>query len=459
MNSSTGPNPATQADLPREEMLRQWLGVRTPEPSYYALLGVPELETDAKAILEAGRRVKRKVRAYQIGLYRKQALALLAEIGQAVSTLTNPEKKRDYDNRLMARWRKEAEDLAREHLGRGERTPQALEAWLTDCRVRGLPVARLMPYLMRRVMARAQAWPKVGVHALLLPAAVWMYRDAAVLGQCLAIGPLEKRAESVKRAQRMLGVPQGIARMVAEEVGRGIHLFAELRLVRQAKAHPEETLLRMSRRIRRYGGRVANGKVLAAVARLLGKKKADLDRALASLDGPTAETTPEGGSAAVAAVAARVRSLGDRMAEAAASAVKWIAKRPPFLVPIAVAAGLLCLLIAVLVLFDVLHLSGPEAPPAEDDAAVSEGRDAPTPAGSERAPSVRPPAEGSVEPPVWLKRFREKYPATRPPAPPEHPSAPKEEKKDPPSDVRFFGLRGEQREDGESAEQPMRNVK
>jgi len=220
VNPSASPNRATQADLPRGEMLRDWLGVETPEPSYYGLLGAAELETDEDVILQAARRVKRKVRAYQIGLYRKQALGLLAEVGQAVSTLTNPEKKRAYDNTLMATWREQAEALAREHLGQGDRTPAVLEAWLTACRARGVPVARLMPYLMQRVMARSQGWPKVGTHHLVLPAAVWIYRDVAVLGQCLEAGPLEKRVESVKKAQRMLGIPLGIARMVAEEVGR-----------------------------------------------------------------------------------------------------------------------------------------------------------------------------------------------------------------------------------------------
>ena len=464
MNPSTSRNPATHADLPRERMLREWLGVEEPEPSFYALLGVPELESDEKAILEAGRRVKRKVRAYQIGRYRKQALALLAEIGQAVSTLTNAEKRRAYDNRLMGRWRREAENLARQHLGQGERTPAALEAWLTACRARGIPVARLMPYLMRRVMARASGWPKVGVHDLRLPVAVWIYRDVAVLGQCLEIGPLEKRIESVKKAQRMLGTPLGIARMVAEEVGRGVHIFGKLRLVRQARDAPKLTLLRLVRRIRRYGGRVGKGKVLAAVARVLGKSKADLDRALARLDeSPLA--VPRGRKAVRAARETRdgVRSLGDRLGPGPAALLAWAGQRPQVLVVVPVVAVIVSLLVAVLVLFGVLPLYGPEggAPVGQEQSAPGEEAwpglrpataggtgEAESAAGPpETGPSEAAPEAAAGERPEWLKRFREKYPAERPPA---H----KEKDEDPPtSEVRFFGVRGEGRKEGSAAPQ------
>jgi len=460
VNPSTGQNRATQADMPREEMLREWLGVDRPEPSHYGLLGVPELESDEKAILQAGRRVKRKVRAYQIGLYRKQALGLLAEIGQAVSTLTNPEKKRAYDNTLMARWQQEAEDLAREHLGQGQRTPDDLEAWLTACRDSGMPIARLMPYLMQRVMARAQGWPKVGVHHLVLPVAVWTYRDAAALGQCLEAGPLEKRVEAVKKAQRMLGIPQGIARMMAEEIGRAVHIFGELRLVRQARDDPELTLLRLGRRIRRYDGQLGKGKVLAAVARLLGKRKADLDRALERIDEPPVEV-PRGRKAARAARAAtdHVRSLGERLGGVPGAVGAWVAARPQILVSVAVAVGVVSLVIAVLVVIGVLQLYEPEVPVGGAEArvirpapgteaspgltphAAAGGAESPgaTPGVSEPGTATPEPTQASSGPPEWLKRFREKYPAGRPPPPKEEVPA---------SNVKFFGVKGEKREDG-----------
>jgi len=478
-----------QGELPREEMLRDWLGIATAEPSYYGLLGVPELETDEKTILQAGRTVKRKIRAYQIGIYRKQALSLLVEIGQAVSTLTNPEKRTAYNNSLMGRWRKVAEDLAREHLGQGERTPAALETWLTACRDRGVPVARLLPYLMRRVMARADGWARVGVHQLPLPVALWVYRDVGVLGQTIRIGPLEKRAESVKKAQRLLGIPQGIALLVAAEIAGAVRLFGDLRFVRQARDDPAMTLLRLGRRIQRYEGVVGKGKVLAAVARILGKTKDDLDQALAHLNDAPVEM-PRGRAGLRAARLARrhVRTLWDRLAPAPTAVVDWVADRPQILVPLATLAGVTALLFAVLMVVGVLDLSRPEAPavtagvpgpaavappapetpttpPVEpsttagvapdwpdsvlrppETVPVGEGGSPPAPGPSlpETAPAETVPAVGPADA-DWLERFRKKYPVAQ--------TSTVKPPRAPPTNLEFFGIKGERRKDGEPVEQ------
>lgn len=479
VNLHASRNRAAQGELPREEMLRDWLGIDNPEPSYYGLLGVPELESDEKAILQAGRTVKRKVRAYQIGIYRKQALGLLAEIGQAVSTLTNPEKRIAYDNSLMGRWRTQAEELARQHVGTGERTPAALEAWLTACRERGIPVTRLMPYLMRRLMARASGWPKVGVHQLPLPIALWTYRDVGALGQTLQVGPFEKRVESVKKAQKLLGIPQGIALLVAAEIAGALRLFSEVRFVRQARDAPSMTLLRLGRRIQRYEGDVAKGKVLAAVARILGKTKQDLDEALAHLDDPPVEM-PRGRVGLRAARLARrhVRTLGGRLASAPPAIVDWVADRPQILVPLAVVAGVTALVFAVLIAVGVLHLAQPDEPagttggpgtvpaptaPATPavkppDAPATPVMDWPDTAvrpsepvtvgavGPSTGPETAPPETGSdVEPPAadWLEAFRQKYPAGRSLTTPA----------DPTTNVKFFGVKGEKRKNGEPVEQ------
>ncbi len=456
------PNRASEGEVPRAEMLREALGIATAEPSYYGLLGLPELETDEKAVLQAGRRVKRKVRAYQLGLYRKQALGLLAEIGQAVSTLTNPEKKRVYDNARVARWRREAEDLAREHFGQGERTAEVMAAWLTACRDRGIPVARLMPCLMRGVMSRTEGWPAVGLHQLPLPVAVWTYRDVVALGQALEAGALQKRVESVKKAQRMLGVPQGTALLVAEEVGRSVHLFGELRFVRQARDAPGLTLLRLGRRIRRYGGDVGKGKVLAAVARVLGKTKDDLDEALARMDEPPV-VVPRGQAAkrAVRMASKGVRTLGGRVGAAPSAAVQWVADRPQVLIPVAVVAGVVSLLLAVLVVVGVVRLYGPEGAATGTETAVGGPRPGagapespaaePGPTGGSVEPSPPEPsaaggsstapgsAERASEPPDWLKRFQKKYPASGPTPP---------GSEETPSEVEFFGVKGEKRQGG-----------
>jgi hypothetical protein len=256
----------------------------------------------------------------------------------------------------------------------------------------------------------------------------------------------------------MLGIPLGIARMVAEEVARSVHVFRALRLVRQAKDNPETTLLRLGRRIRRYDGQLGKGKVLAAVARLLGKKKADLDEALAHIDEPPVEV-PRGLKAARAARAAkdRVHSLGG----VPGAVLAWVGGRPEILISAAVAAGLVAFVLVVLLVVGVLGLPGPEVPAAGGGAAVHEEwpvpsiepPDGPTPpantgggesstatAGTTEADlAITGSAETATEPPEWLQRFREKYPTVRP-------ETPKGETPSP--DVKFFGVKGEKREDG-----------
>ncbi|MBE3069255.1 MAG: hypothetical protein IMZ66_03360, partial [Planctomycetes bacterium] len=356
-------------------MYREWLGIADPTPSHYTLLGVPELETDASAIQHAGRRVKRKLRAYQIGIYRKQALELLAEVGQAVSVLTNPEKKKAYDRGLLDRWRGLVEDLYHTHCRNGAGDPAAVEAWLGACAARSVPVTRLMPYVMRRLHRRARGWPASGEHRLSLPVNLWIYRDAVVLGQCLHVGTLETRVEAVKSVQKILTIPEGLARLVAEEVVRGLHLFSKDRLVARARHDPDAVLVRLGRRIRRYRGTVGEGgQALAAVARLLGKTPEDLKQALETIAAPSVALSP---SRVVRRARARLTAVGRRTWATPDRMVDWIAARPQVLIGLAVTAGAMAVLVACLVLAGILqpwNTPAPVAPPEN-------GRVAGTPSG------------------------------------------------------------------------------
>ena len=278
------PSAAGTVELSRETMLRDWLGLKCADPTYYGLLGLPELEGDAGAVHHAGRRVKRKLRAYQIGTYRKQALDLLAEVAQAVSVLANPEKKRAYDRELFERWRAAIEELSRSHLDGKPRDAATLEAFFAACGHRCVPTTRMLGVVVRSIGRRLNEWPPHGTHRLRLPVALWIYRDAVILGQCLPIGSLERRVEAVKGVQKVLGISEGLARLVAEDVARGHHLFCALRVVAQARRDPVGLLVRMGQRVRRYGGHLGrHGTVVIAVATLLDARKEDLREAVVRL--------------------------------------------------------------------------------------------------------------------------------------------------------------------------------
>jgi hypothetical protein len=411
-----------QAELTREEIYREWLGLHNPGPSYYGLLGVPELETDETAIHHAARRVKRKVRAYQIGLYRKQALELLAEIGQAVSVLTNPEKKRSYDNDLVRRWRGVIQDLYHAHC-KGSSEPAAVEAWLSACEAQGVPVARLLPRLMRTLALRTQDWPRQGEAHLPLSINLWIYRDLVVLGQCLHVGSLETRVDAVKHAQKLLAIPEGAARLMVEEVARSLHLFSQARLVRQAQRNGDEVLLRLGRRIRRFGGHVGpRSKTLVAAAILLGRHKHDMERAVEHLGDLPADLSP----AQLAAY--RARRAGQKAKQAKQKAREWVAGRPQILVGAAILAGVAALVLAFLVAAGVWKPWPDIPPPSPDMLTVPKENPAPpTPvvARPEKPPDLIAPDEllGDLQ---GLQQFINKRPGAAEPTEPAEPKEPAE---------------------------------
>ncbi|MGB2966463.1 MAG: hypothetical protein WBD14_03505, partial [Phycisphaerae bacterium] len=235
----------------REDLYREWLGVTSPAPTYYDLLGVPPMEWDSAVILQAAREVKRKIRSYQIGRYRREALDLLSDVGQAVSVLTNADRRRLYDNELLARWREAIESLYERRCTGRPHDPETFEAWLVACRERGVPVSRLIPTIVRFLRPQMDSWPPRGEHGLNLPKGLWIYRDAVILGSCLDDIPLERRAEAVKRLQKALGVPERLARVVAEEVTQESRLLERMPLVREAREDAAGAVLRMGRRVRR----------------------------------------------------------------------------------------------------------------------------------------------------------------------------------------------------------------
>ena len=415
-------------ELSREDIYREWLGIKCPGPSYYGLLGLPELELDPQVILHAGRRVKRKLRAYQIGPYRKQALDLLAEVGQAVAVLTSEEKRAAYDRDLRGRWKSVAEELYRAHCDGASLGAPVLETWLGACVARGVPVTRVLPAILRRMGANLKGWPPHGAHQLALPVGLLLYRDAVILGQCLHIGTLERRAEAVKHIQQTLGVPEGLARLVAEEVSRSLHLFARSRFVAQAKRDPEAYLVRLGRRVHRYGGHLGRrAGVLVAVAGLLGVPRKGVERVFEQVAEPAARV-----SAARKAARAWRGATGE-----AKGAVQWLRSRPQVaVVVLALGVGMAVLSLAVLVASGVwnpwkggVDVTAPpeESPPAPAPDPAPAPAPSPAPPVERKPPRVARPVEGPL-PPVAapteeelqsLEGFIKKYPSGKAPGPAE----------------------------------------
>ena len=397
------------------DVYADWLGIDTPEPSYYDLLGLPPLAGDTSAVMSAGRHAKRQVRMYQIGPYRDQALRLLAEIGNAVSVLMNPEKKRAYDLELMARWKDDIQRLYGRHCTDAERTPAVFEAWLVACRDAGVPVARLMPLICRTLRARGDAWPPHGEHDLSLPAGLCIYRDVVILGRCTSLAMLEKRVRAVQRVQRALAISEGIALLIGREVGKGIHLFARERLAQQAEHEPEAVVLRLARRIRRMGGRLeGRSKVLGSAAALVGIRRKQIPALMERIDESPVDLPPGKW------VAQKTRERIGIVSELLEDARDWLTERPGLLFSIALAVGAAVFLAVILVVAGIWHPwphRGPdreEAPPPERPPLVE----------PEAEPArASPPEESGDQPPPGLtpeqrrdwENLRHRYPADAPP--------------------------------------------
>jgi hypothetical protein len=222
---------------------REWLDIKAVErpPSHYALLGLPELESDPEAIAEASRNIKKTVRAYQIGKYRPQALALLTEIGQAVDVLTNPEKKAAYDL-LRLRRAVELAEANFPHAEMGRPLDEMFADWLDQCDKAGLPLPQLLPQLMEWCLGRAYTWPSRGLHEAPLPLGLWLYFEAAVIGQCVERSPLERRIRAVKIIQQAFGVSERLSRIINLDIARRPQSFASSALVTMAANEPRELM-------------------------------------------------------------------------------------------------------------------------------------------------------------------------------------------------------------------------
>ncbi len=80
----------------------KWLGIRSPSPNHYQLLGIETFESDADVIVAAADRQMAHVRKYQNGPHSAQSQTLLNQLAAAKVCLLNAEKKLAYDAQLTA---------------------------------------------------------------------------------------------------------------------------------------------------------------------------------------------------------------------------------------------------------------------------------------------------------------------------------------------------------------------
>lgn len=99
---------------------RDWLGIPEGDlpdegsPDHYALLRLPQFTDDPEVIRKNYRKLNEHVRAYATGQYGLQSQELLNELAKAMLCLTDPDRKRDYDEQHG----REFEPSAEEALGR-----------------------------------------------------------------------------------------------------------------------------------------------------------------------------------------------------------------------------------------------------------------------------------------------------------------------------------------------------
>ena len=80
------------------DVYKDWLGIKEPGPfDHYTLLRLPKFEDDAEKIRNNYKKLNGHVRKYATGQYSVRSQELLNELAKCMLCLTDPERKRDYD--------------------------------------------------------------------------------------------------------------------------------------------------------------------------------------------------------------------------------------------------------------------------------------------------------------------------------------------------------------------------
>lgn len=101
------------------DVYKEWLGI--PEasrpPDHYALLRLVQFEDDTEKIRGNYKKLNAHVRKYATGTYSTESQVLLNELAKAMLCLTDPERKREYDESLGREFEDETTALGRRPLG------------------------------------------------------------------------------------------------------------------------------------------------------------------------------------------------------------------------------------------------------------------------------------------------------------------------------------------------------
>ncbi len=80
------------------DVYKDWLGINEPGPfHHYTLLRLPKFEDDTEKIRNNYKKLNMHVRKYASGAYSVRSQELLNELARCMLCLTDPERKRDYD--------------------------------------------------------------------------------------------------------------------------------------------------------------------------------------------------------------------------------------------------------------------------------------------------------------------------------------------------------------------------
>ena len=98
------------------DVYKEWLGI--PEasrpPNHYELLRVVQFEDDADKIRAHYKKLNGHVRKYATGQYSIESQDLLNELAKAMLCLTDPGRKRDYDESLGREFEAEVDEFGRQ---------------------------------------------------------------------------------------------------------------------------------------------------------------------------------------------------------------------------------------------------------------------------------------------------------------------------------------------------------